>query len=53
MIQSTDFEKIFYLYTIENPKYLKSVKKGFYDSSEIETLGYITREFYDRFKEEI
>jgi len=51
MIQSTDFEKIFYLYTIENPKYLKSVKKGFYDSSEIETLGYITREFYDRFKE--
>lgn len=51
MIQSTDFEKIFYLYTIENPKYLKSIKKGFYDSTEIETLGFITKSFFERFKE--
>lgn len=51
MIQSTDFEKIFYLYTLENPKYLKSVKKGFYDSQDIETLSYITKSFFERFKE--
>lgn len=51
MIQSNDFEKIFYIYTIKNPKYLKSVKKSFYDNPDLETLSYITKAFYERFKE--
>jgi replicative DNA helicase len=49
MIGTTEFEKLFYLYTRNNPKYLKSVSDSFYDSDEISTIHQITKQFYDRF----
>jgi len=49
MIGTQEFEKIFYLYTRDNPKYLKNVSDGFYESDDISTLNSITTQFYDRF----
>lgn len=49
MIGTQEFEKIFYLYTREHPKYLKNVSDGFYESDDISTLNSITTQFYDRF----
>jgi replicative DNA helicase len=51
MIGTTEFEKVFYLYTRDNPKYLKNVSDTFYDSDEISTLHQITKTFYDRFSQ--
>jgi len=51
MIGTTEFEKVFYLYTRNNPKYLKNVSDTFYDSDEISTLHQITKTFYDRFSQ--
>lgn len=47
----TDFEKVFYLYILQNPKYFKSVKKGFFNNSEIDELSDISKSFYQRFKQ--
>ena len=49
MIGTKEFEKIFYLYTREQPKYLKNVSDGFYESDDISTLNSITTQFYNRF----
>ena len=51
MIGSTEFEKIFYLYTVNNPKYLKNIKDGFYENDQIGTLNSITNQFYERFQQ--
>ena len=51
MIGSTDFEKIFFLYSLKNPKYLDSVNKGFFDSIEIQILSEISQKFHSRFNE--
>jgi replicative DNA helicase len=50
-ITTPDFEKLFYLYTRENPKYLKTLKSNFYESEELQTLTNITKAFHDRFQE--
>ena len=31
MLDIVEFEKVFYLYTLEQPKYFKSVKTHFFD----------------------
>ena len=51
MIGSADFEKIFYLYTRENPKYLKNITESFYENEQIGTLHIITKQFFDRFNQ--
>lgn len=51
MIGTTEFEKVFYLYTRENPKYLKNINESFYENEEIGTLHKITKQFHDRFNQ--
>lgn len=51
MIGSAEFEKVFYLYTRDNPKYLKSITDTFYENEEIGTLHSITKQFHDRFNQ--
>jgi archaellum biogenesis ATPase FlaH len=51
MIGSTDFEKLFYLYTRNNPKYLKNVVDGFYENEQISTIHSITKQFNERFNQ--
>jgi len=50
-INTPDFEKLFYLYVRRNPKYLKTLQSGFFDSTEIETLTEITKAFFTKFQE--
>ena len=49
MIGSDAFEKIFYLYTREYPKYLKSISETFYENKQIAVLHNITKQFFDKF----
>lgn len=49
MIGSDAFEKIFYLYTRENPKYLKSISETFYENKQVSVLHNITKQFFDKF----
>lgn len=46
-----DFEKIFFKLSLSKPKYLQTIKRGFYTSTEIDTLHYLAVKFYDKFKE--
>jgi hypothetical protein len=51
MIGAAEFEKIFYLYIRNNPKYIKNIKQDFYESNEIGLLHYITNQFFERFQQ--
>ena len=51
MITNSDFEKIFYLYTRENPKYLKTISNDFYENEYVSTLHSVTTQFFNRFNE--
>jgi replicative DNA helicase len=46
-----DFEKIFFKLSLAKPKYLETIKKGFYSSDDIDTLHYLASKFYDKFHE--
>lgn len=46
-----DFEKIFFKLSLLKPKYLKTIKRGFYTSDDIDTLHYLATKFFDKFKE--
>ena len=46
-----DFEKIFFRLSLEKPKYLQSIKSGYYTSEEIDVLSYLANKFYVKFKE--
>ena len=46
-----DFEKIFFRLSLEKPKYLQSIKGGFYTSEEIDLLSYLANKFYVKFNE--
>lgn len=46
-----DFEKIFFRISLEKPKYLQSIKTGYYTSEEIDILSYLANKFYVKFKE--
>ena len=41
-----DFEKIFFKLSLAKPKYLQSIKAGFYTSEEIDILSRISNQFY-------
>lgn len=51
MIETPDFEKLFFLYTRNNPKYLKNINENFYESNELKTLHSITQKFNERFSQ--
>lgn len=51
MIFNNNYEKIFFAYSLENPRYLTVTRDGFYNSREIDLMAYLARKFYDKFKE--
>jgi replicative DNA helicase len=51
MIGSSEFEKLFYLYTRNNPKYLKNVTEDYYENDQLGILHTITKQFNDRFNQ--
>lgn len=51
MVGSDAFEKIFYLYTRENPKYLKNIAESFYENKQLAVLHNITKQFYEKFNQ--
>ena len=46
-----NYEKLFFNYSLVNPKYLLVTRDGFYSSKELDILAYLAKKFYDRFKE--
>jgi len=46
-----DFEKIFFRLSLVKPKYLQSIKSGYYTSEEIDILSYLANKFYIKFHE--
>jgi len=46
-----DFEKIFFKLSLSKPKYLETIKKGFYTSEDIDTLHFLAHKFYQKFHE--
>jgi len=46
-----NYEKIFFCYSLENPKYLTVTREGFYKNREIDSMAYLARKFYEKFKE--
>jgi len=46
-----DFEKIFFKLSLKKPKYLQSIKAGFYTSEEIDILSRLAAKFHDKYQE--
>jgi len=46
-----DFEKIFFRLSLKKPKYLESIKTGFYTSDEIDILSRLAFKFYGKYHE--
>jgi len=51
MINTGEFEKVFLLFVLENPNYLTSVQKGFFEMKEIDVLARITKAYWTKFKQ--
>ena len=46
-----DYEKMFFRFSLEKPKYLQAIKTGFYSSEEIDILSTLSLKFYNKFNE--
>jgi KaiC/GvpD/RAD55 family RecA-like ATPase len=46
-----DYEKMFFRFSLERPKYLQAIKGGFYSSEEIDILSNLSLKFYTKFNE--
>ena len=46
-----EFEKIFFKLSLGKPKYLETIKKGFYTLDDIDTLHFLANKFYQKFHE--
>ena len=46
-----DYEKMFFRFSLEKPKYLQAIKTGFYSSEEIDILSTLSLKFYNKFSE--
>ena len=46
-----DFEKVFFKLSLIKPKYLDTIKRGFYTSDDIDVLHQLTVKFYEKFHE--
>jgi archaellum biogenesis ATPase FlaH len=51
MLDIVEFEKVFYLYTLENPKYFKSIKSDFFENEDLGLMYRVSQTFFERFKE--
>lgn len=51
MNYNESYEKIFFIYSIHNPKYLVVTKDNFYSNPQLDALAYLGRKFFDKFKE--
>lgn len=49
MNHNTDHEKLFYLYSLDKPKYLESIDPSFYVSDDLKVLSKISKAFYKKF----
>ena len=48
---SQDYEKMFFRFSLEKPKYLQAIKAGFYSSEEIDILSTLALKFFMKFSE--
>ena len=46
-----EFEKIFFKLSLLKPKYLQTIKSGYYTSEDIDVLSYLANKFYSKFNE--
>ncbi len=46
-----DFEKVFFKLSLQKPKYLEAIKRGFYTSEEIDVMHYLATKFHNKFHE--
>jgi len=46
-----NYEKVFFNYSLVNPKYLTITREGFYSNRELDALAYLAKKFYDKFRE--
>jgi archaellum biogenesis ATPase FlaH len=51
MLDIVEFEKVFYLHTLEKPKYFKSIKTHFFENDELGLMFEVSEIFYNRFNE--
>ena len=51
MLDIVEFEKVFYLHTLEKPKYFKSIKTHFFENDELGLMFEVSSIFYNRFNE--
>ena len=51
MVYSADYEKLFFLYSLQNPKHLKNYFPGFFSNDEIDSLADLSKKFYTKFAE--
>jgi len=50
MINTSEFEKIFLLFALENPVYLEPIERSFFSVPEIDLLAIISKKYYKKFK---
>lgn len=48
---NTDIEKLFYLYTLEKPKYFEKIQKGFFKNPDLRILFEFSEKFFEKYKE--
>ncbi len=48
---SQDYEKLFFLNALKNPKYFDKFYNGFFSNNELDILADIAKKFYEKFKE--
>lgn len=51
MNYNDSYEKVFFLYSLKNPKYLTVTRDGFYSNKHLDILAYLGKKFYEKFKE--
>jgi len=51
MLDIVEFEKVFYLYTLDNPKYFRSIKSDFFENEDLGLMYRVSQTFHERFKE--
>ncbi len=50
MLDIVEFEKVFYLYTLDNPKYFKSIKQEFFENEDLGLMCRVFQTFFEIFK---
>jgi KaiC/GvpD/RAD55 family RecA-like ATPase len=48
---NSNYEKLFFIFCLKQPKYLVVLKDGFFTNPEIDILSYLAKKFYEKFNE--